>query len=153
MCNPKGAMTDKLKKPSSSLPAHILKDRVVQRLRDAARALSLPVAPGVYVFRYRDEVLYVGESKRLRTRVLQYCDSNGHVYGVPGVHIAWLEDADHKTIEKHLIALLRPRLNGKPWTAVYFWRCAALEISNTPDDPQTAALRTAAEALRAIANG
>ena len=37
------------------------------------KALSLPLAPGVYIMRNReDKVIYVGKAKKLKNRVSQY---------------------------------------------------------------------------------
>lgn len=114
-------------------------------------ARDLPEIPGVYIFRYRDEVIYVGESRNLRTRVLSHC-SGDHVYGVPGVQIAWFATTDHEAVEKELIAALRPRLNNKNWTVLYFWRRAVLGIPDAPDDLVTARLRAVAAVMRQIAD-
>ena len=86
-----------------------------------AQVARLPADPGVYIFRDRKgQMLYVGKSKELRTRVRSYFQVGGD--GRPHLHL-WLDRiAELETIitqteqealilENNLIKKHRPRFN------------------------------------------
>lgn len=94
----------------------------VKDIRDKARAMEVyaatrhwpslwaPKVPGVYVFVGIDCVLYVGESRCLRRRLLRH--ERGYLRRTPGVEIRVIPCLNHKQVERWLIAELHPSLNG-----------------------------------------
>src|SRR5205823_7202690 len=110
---------------------------------------SLPHAPGVYVFRGRDDlVLYVGKSKDLRARVKSYFygdprkkidDMLGETVGVVGVETSGGE-LEALVVEARLIHAHEPKYNrrGKAWR-----RAAYLKIDPTEAFPRIKIVRAA----------
>jgi DNA polymerase III subunit epsilon len=110
---------------------------------------SLPHAPGVYLFRGRDDrVLYVGKSKDLRARVKSYFygdprkkidDLLGETVGVVGVETSGGE-LEALVVEARLIHAHEPKYNrrGKAWR-----RSAYLKIDPTEAFPRIKIVRAA----------
>ena len=49
----------------------------IQELR--AKAMKLPLSPGVYIMKNKqDEIIYIGKAKALKNRVSQYFGSDKH---------------------------------------------------------------------------
>jgi hypothetical protein len=71
----------------------------------------LPECPGVYVFNGVERVLYVGESRCIRRRILQG-HHRGYLLRVPAVETRIIPCLNHKQVERWLIAELNPSLNG-----------------------------------------
>ena len=67
------------------------RDTVIDRLLDKAN--SLPLTPGVYIMRAKDDkVIYVGKAKILKNRVRQYFQSSkNHSAKVRAMvsHVIW----------------------------------------------------------------
>lgn len=111
---------------------------------------ALPDAAGVYCLWHHDTLLYIGESANIRQRwashhLVRFLDE-------PGMVITCVLSTARKPLEKALIEALKPRLNGKSWCDAYFFLKVLRGEKLHPDDPETAALRTAVDVLRVIAH-
>lgn len=71
---------------------------------------QFPELPGVYVFDRMGQTLYVGESQNLQRRLMTH--ERGYLRRSAGVRCRILPCANHKEVERWLIATLRPSLNG-----------------------------------------
>lgn len=71
---------------------------------------DLPSLPGVYVLSASEYVLYVGESKNLKSRWKEHNHKN--FIGLPGVFLTFELCSNRKERERELISQLKPKLNG-----------------------------------------
>ncbi|HEV8565056.1 MAG TPA: DEDD exonuclease domain-containing protein [Actinomycetota bacterium] len=102
-------------------------------------AHALPHAPGVYVFRGREgQVLYVGKSKDLRSRVKSYfygderkkvADLLAEVHAVDGIECAGGE-LEALVLEARLIRRYEPKYNrrGKTWRRFAYLKIDSAEV-------------------------
>ncbi len=99
--------------------AHVLGNHTLPPLLDPAIVKDLPHAPGVYIFYGKDdEVLYVGKSIDIRTRVLSHF-SGDHLSGKERVMCEETSYVEHEATSGELSALLRESLLIKELLPLY----------------------------------
>lgn len=102
----------------------------IDRAADAVRLLAemffvkstdeLPQCPGVYAVFYKAKLIYIGQSRQLRSRWV------GHdlrmILRVIGVRLKFVPCNNHVSIERQLIEHLRPKMNGMSADAAAIFR-------------------------------
>ena len=89
----------------------------LQRLRDKAN--SLPQSPGVYLMKNEGgEILYVGKSKKLKSRVTTYFTGTGHTIKTSRL-VALIHDFDYIVCDTEIEALSLENVLIKRYTPKY----------------------------------
>jgi len=93
---------------------------------------EIPVCPCVYLLFNGDELIYIGQTSNLKTRVQNHINKNisGKIFDRVFFLVA-PEEEDRLLIEKKLIDFYRPKYNG--YTGL---ECNTLGISLSKDDEQ-----------------
>jgi hypothetical protein len=87
-----------------------------QMLDLQASDASVLLGPGIYILGYDDEIVWVGQSKRLIVRITDHVTMKGHSKGQPvfpfdSIYILPVDYADLLTVEAHLVLKFNPRYN------------------------------------------
>jgi excinuclease UvrABC nuclease subunit len=75
---------------------------------------------GVYIFTYRNKILYIGRSKNLYKRMLSHYSNGGICNGFKWDKIHFIFCENHKEIEKQMILDYNPLLNGSLTSKLYY---------------------------------